>query len=40
MSRPEMKCRVWEEKDDLVVKWFPSQCMLGEPVQHPQKYDH
>jgi len=36
MSRPEMKCKVLEEKDDQVVQWFPSQCMLGEPGQHPQ----
>lgn len=36
MYRPEMKSRVWEEKDDQVAKWFPSQCMLGEPGQHAQ----
>lgn len=33
IERPEMKCTVWEEKDDPVAKLSPFQCMLGEPVK-------
>jgi hypothetical protein len=33
MRIPEKKNTVLEEKDDPIAKWFPSQCMLDEPVK-------
>lgn len=33
MFEPQMKCTVWEEKDDPEAQWFAFQCMLCEPTE-------